>query len=156
VQTLLDEAAAKCGTDRALAAVIGKSPSQITDMRKGVVTISPQTVGLLADVLELDGDEARRLAASAIVSNAPPDRRAALRRAFFVCWAIGELWLAGRSYEPPPRPPKSAAMGHPDLIATVYTSCAVTWRTLVARLRRNSRFSWRGLLGLGACALAAS
>ncbi len=52
-------------------------------MQAGKRPISPQTVGLLCDVLELDGAEAQRLAAEAIITCAKQERRGVLRRAFF-------------------------------------------------------------------------
>lgn len=83
VETLIDEACAKCGTDRRVCELVGLKPQQISSMRAGRIPISPQTVGLLCEVLELQPDEAQRLAAEAIVRNAKPERRATLMRAFF-------------------------------------------------------------------------
>lgn len=90
VKQLIDEAATLCSSDAALARRIGKSRSQIADMRAGREPVTPETVGLLADVVGLDGEEARRLAALAVCENPKNAERAGvLRRAFFVCLALG-------------------------------------------------------------------
>lgn len=95
VATLIDEAASKVGGDRRLADRTGLHPSEISDMRRGQKPLSPERVGLLCDVLELDGEEARRLLAEAVVLNAKsPTRKEVLRRAFFVSWALGVVVLA--------------------------------------------------------------
>lgn len=91
VETLIDEASKACKGDAELARRIGKSRSQIAEMRKGTEPISPESVALLCDVLRLSGEEARRLAALAIVARAKPERQETLRRAFFVCLALGAV-----------------------------------------------------------------
>lgn len=92
LQTLLDEARDFCRTDTELARRLGKSRTQIVAMRDGSEPLSPETVALLCDVLELSGEEARRLAALAIVENPKnAKRRAQLARAFLVCWVGGAV-----------------------------------------------------------------
>ncbi len=89
LETLIDEASDVCGSDRALCAKTGLFPSQLSDMRAGRLPLTAERVGLLVSVLDIDGETARRLAAEAIVQEAKPARKEALRRAFFVCWALG-------------------------------------------------------------------
>lgn len=87
---VLDAAVEKCKGPAELARRIGVGRSRIADMQAGRDAISPETLGLLCNVLELDGDEARRLLAMLVIE-APKNagKRAALQRAFFACWAIG-------------------------------------------------------------------
>jgi hypothetical protein len=115
VKTLLDEAAAACGGYAALGRRIDKTGPQLSDMKAGREPITPETVGLLADVLELPAEEARRLAALAVVEN-PKNRRhvEALRRGFFVCLALGAVTSVTTG----------EAMAHATHF-TVYTLCAV-------------------------------
>ena len=96
VLSLLDEASKLCGSDAKLARRIGVPGHHPNEWRAGKRHISPVTVGLLADVMQLDGEEARRLAAEAIVSNPKnAERREVLRRAFFVSLATGGAVLCG-------------------------------------------------------------
>jgi hypothetical protein len=90
VETLIDEAIKRASGVVALAKIIGKSHTQVADMRAGRLPISPETVGLLCNVLELDAEEARRLLAESIV-NHPKNkaRQGVLRRAFFVSLVAG-------------------------------------------------------------------
>lgn len=90
VLSLLDKAAKVCGSYSALAHRIGMSQPDIPAMRSGRRPISPETVAALCDVLGIAGDEARRLAAIAVI-DAPKNRHKAqaLRRVFFACWALG-------------------------------------------------------------------
>lgn len=93
VETLIDEASAFCGSDRKLCERTGIHPTQLSNMRAGRIPITPERVGLLCDVLELDGEEARRLLALAVVASAKDKSRAeVLRRAFFVSLALGVVW----------------------------------------------------------------
>lgn len=93
VQSLIDEAIDLCkGNQSELARRIGMKPQDIQAMHAGRRPVSPETVGLLCDVLQLDGEEARRLAVEAIVGNPKNAEKAqVLRRAFFVAWALGVL-----------------------------------------------------------------
>jgi len=95
VQSLLDEATEKCGGNRKLAEAIGVGGPDLSEMRAGRRPISPMTVGLLCDVLELDGEEARRLAIDAIVATAKPQRAGVLRRAFFGRLGAGGFFAEG-------------------------------------------------------------
>jgi hypothetical protein len=71
-------------------------------MVKGERPISPETVALLADVLELPGEEAQRLAAESIISNVKnASKRERLKRAFFGCWVAGAV-AATLSLSPTP------------------------------------------------------
>lgn len=83
VLSLIDEAREKCGSDAALARQLGVAGHHPCEWRNGDRSVSPMTVGLLCDVLELDGDEARRLGAMAIIATAKPEKRGVLRRSFF-------------------------------------------------------------------------
>jgi hypothetical protein len=76
VETLIDEAIKRASGVVALAKIIGKSHTQVADMRAGR--------------LELDAEEARRLLAESIV-NHPKNkaRQGVLRRAFFVSLVAG-------------------------------------------------------------------
>jgi len=95
VKLLLDLAREKVGTDAELARRLGTSHANVTNMRKGERAISPETVALLCDVLELPGDEAREYLALAIIENPKNASKAAmLRRALFACWAIGVCALS--------------------------------------------------------------
>jgi len=67
----------------------------ISQMKAGNRAISPLTVGLLRDVLELEGEEARRLAVEAIVATAKPNRAGVLRRAFVGRLGPGGFFLEG-------------------------------------------------------------
>lgn len=89
VETLIDECIEKCKGQAKLARLMEISPQALSAMKLGTMPVSPATVGLLCDVMELEGEEARRLAVLAIVANAKPEKRGVLRRAFFVCWAAG-------------------------------------------------------------------
>lgn len=96
VLSLVDEASEICKGDAALARRLGVPGHHPHEWRHGKRAISPETVGLLAEVLHLDGDEARRLAVMAVIEN-PKNREKAgvLRRAFFVCWVIGVAVFCG-------------------------------------------------------------
>lgn len=90
VQTLIALAREKCHSDADLARRIGMRPPTLAQMKNGTRAVSPETIGLLCDVLELPGDEAREWAAYAVIEN-PKNRDIAekLRRAFFACLAAG-------------------------------------------------------------------
>lgn len=88
--TLIDEAALVCGGQAALARRINVHRSELSEIRSGRRPLTPELVGLLADVLELSAEDARRLAAEAVVQNPKNAGRAGvLRRAFFVSLAVG-------------------------------------------------------------------
>lgn len=111
VQTLIDEAAAFCSGRTALARRIDVDPAQITKWANRTEPISPESVALLCDVLQLSGEETRRLAALAIVENPKNARKAErLRRAFFVSWAIG----VGFAPLAIPREGEAIAQGYED------------------------------------------
>ena len=95
VKTLIDECITKCGSQKALAEKIGIEQPDIQRMASGKRPVSPVTVGLLCDVLELPGSEASRLAVLAIIETAKPEKRGVLRRAFFrVVESWREIWRA--------------------------------------------------------------
>lgn len=100
VEALLAEAVRKCGGYASLAAKIGDNTSNVHNMATGKRSISPATVGLLCDVLELDGEEARRLAAEAVIANAKGEKAGVLRRAFFGWPRLGVALALGLL--PPP------------------------------------------------------
>lgn len=89
VQTLIDECVKLCGSQTALASRIGAKQQEVTRWATGKRPLSPATVGLLCDVLRLDGAEAQRLAAEATISTAAPEKQGVLRRAFFAASGTG-------------------------------------------------------------------
>jgi hypothetical protein len=95
VQTLIDEAIKHAGGRTALARKLSElgppvSPQRVTNWANGHEYVSPETVGQLCDLLQIEGDEARRLLAVSIVQNPKNAKRATvLRRAFFVSWVYG-------------------------------------------------------------------
>jgi hypothetical protein len=98
VQTLIDDAIQKCGGQAELARRLGWTRQDVQHIQAGKRPVSPEIVGFLADVLELDGDEARRLAIMAMIENPKNKEKAGvLRRAFFVCWVIGAVVFCGAS-----------------------------------------------------------
>lgn len=135
VFSLIDEASQVCGSDRKLCLRTGLKPPQLSDMRAGRAPISPQTVGLLCDVLELLGEESRRLAAEAVVHNAIPARKEALRRAFFVCWGIGALVLSPDNNASASEKPHFSTV----TLATVYTLCKALHRSVAPMLAYLSK-----------------
>lgn len=90
VKELVDLCVKKCSSEAELARRIGVHYQVINDMRHGRRAISPETVGLLCDVLELSGDEAREWLAISVIENPKNSSRAeVLRRAFFALWVAG-------------------------------------------------------------------
>lgn len=89
VEMLIDECITKCESQSALARRIGIKPQDVQAMASGKRPISPATVAMLCDVLKLPGEEAQRLAALAVIGNAPPEKRGVLRRAFFALSLAG-------------------------------------------------------------------
>jgi len=84
VFSLLDEARDLCGCDAELARTLDVPLHHPHEWRAGKRAISATTVGLLCDVLKLDGQEARRLAAEAVIGTTKTrERQTILRRAFF-------------------------------------------------------------------------
>jgi hypothetical protein len=96
VKTLIDSAAAKCGSDAELARRVGAVLSttvprnHVADWRAGRRPISPETVIALCDVLDLPGEECQEWVAISIVENPKNASRVeVLKRALFACWALG-------------------------------------------------------------------
>lgn len=90
VKELVDLCVKKCSSEAELARRIGVHYQVINDMRHGRRAISPETVGLLCDVLELSGDEAREWLAISVIENPKNSSRAeVLRKAFFALWVGG-------------------------------------------------------------------
>ena len=97
VKTLIDRCIAHAGSMTALAQILGMTQPDLSNMASGKRTISPSTVGLMCNVLDLGAEEARRLAAHAIVDNAKKDKVDALKRAFF---GVGQRLIEeGRNYK---------------------------------------------------------
>lgn len=139
LQTLIDEAVRKCTTSAELARRIGVHRSEITELQSGRRQISPVTVGLLADVLELDGEEARRLAVLAIVAGAKGEKAGVLRRAFFVCWGTGVACGVAMLLHTSDAPAKIAAPTTGSIEASQAIHCrALGWlsRWMLQALRR--------------------
>jgi transcriptional regulator with XRE-family HTH domain len=102
VESLLTEAVEKCHGQAELARRLGTSSAAITHMKNGERAISPETVALLCDVLELPGEETQRLVALAIIGAAKnASKREKLKRAFFGCWVAG---VVGASLQLSPTP----------------------------------------------------
>lgn len=98
LKTLIDDAAKVCGGYSALARRIGQPQPNVPGMRSGKRAISPETVAALCDVLQLSGEETRRLAALAVCENPKNATKAeVLRRAFFGCWVAGAVALPPQS-----------------------------------------------------------
>jgi plasmid maintenance system antidote protein VapI len=92
VESLLTEAVDKCHGQAELARQLGMKRQDIHSMVKGERVISPETVALLGDVLELPGEEVQRLVALAIIGNAKnTGKRERLRKAFFGYWVVGAV-----------------------------------------------------------------
>jgi len=90
VQTLIAMARAKVHTDRELAGRLGVHPVALAEMKKGKRSVTPETVAILCDMLQLTGEEAREWLAIAIIENPKNASRAEmLKRALFACWALG-------------------------------------------------------------------
>lgn len=95
VIALIDRAVQLCGSQAALARALGVYPADISDWKKGKRPVTPETVALICDVLQLPGEEARTLAAWAVIENAKnSSKREKLKRAFFGCWVAGVVALA--------------------------------------------------------------
>lgn len=94
VLTLIDEGAKKCGGYAALARRMDVHPVALAEMRSGKRAITPETVALLGDVLELPGSEVRELAAWAVISASKnAQKREALRRGFFGALVSGAVLI---------------------------------------------------------------
>jgi len=95
LETLIDEAANVCGSYAALARRIGTTPQRVDEWKHGKRAMTPESVADLCNVAQVDGDEACRLAALAVIENPKnASRKEALRRAFFVCWALGAVLVS--------------------------------------------------------------
>lgn len=134
--SLIDEAAKKCGGQAALARHLHKSPSQVSEWRAGTEPLSPETVGLLCELVDMDPDESRRLALTAVVENPKnADKRERLRRAFFASWGLG-VALALQTAAP------TDAMAA-KINATDYTLCFVAQLlTRAVRWLSRARREW--------------
>lgn len=98
LKTLIDDAANLCGGHGALARRIGLHQPDIPGMLSGRRCLSPETVAALCEVLQLPGDEARRLAALAVIENPKNAGKAeVLRRVFFGCLVLGGVALGPQS-----------------------------------------------------------
>ena len=82
MKTLIDNCVDLCGTQRRLAETLNIQQQDVHEMCAGKRVISPTTVGLLCDVLGVSSANARRLAITAIIANAKPEKQATLIRAF--------------------------------------------------------------------------
>lgn len=90
LETLIDEAAKKCGGQSALARHLGKSRSQVSEWKAGTEPVSPETIGLLCELLDIDPAESSRMALLAVVEHPKnADKRERLKRAFFASLGLG-------------------------------------------------------------------
>lgn len=129
VQTLIAEASAIVGSQAELARRLRVTPQRVHEWKTGARPMTPELVGQLADVIGLAGDEARRLAALAVIEH-PKNAglRQTLRRAFFVCWVTGAATLGTQD--------------HPEKETTTTDEASLTEYTLsrvAAWLRRCMR-----------------
>jgi hypothetical protein len=119
VESLIDEAARCAGGVNALGRTLGVTAARIADWRAQRVAVTPETVAELCNVLELPGEESRRLAALAVVNNPKnAGRKEALRRAFFVSWAAGVAIAATVG----PTPSNAVGLSETVTRLTLYTS----------------------------------
>jgi transcriptional regulator with XRE-family HTH domain len=89
-KALIDKAVELCGGEAELAHRLGVQRQLVHGWHRGHRSISPETVALLGDVLELPGEEVQRLAAWAVIENAKnAGKRERLKRAFFGVWVLG-------------------------------------------------------------------
>jgi plasmid maintenance system antidote protein VapI len=106
VETLFREAAAKYGTQRALAKALHTTAPNLHGMMTGTRPVSPETVCELCLLLEIEGDRCRQLVASAILrATKNADRVERLRQALFRCWVAGAAALLaglGAAWTPSP------------------------------------------------------
>jgi transcriptional regulator with XRE-family HTH domain len=90
VKLLLDLCHEKCGSDAEVARRVGVPRSHVAMWRSGVRPVSAETAALLADILELPGEEAREWMAVAVIENPKNASRVeVLKRALFACWVLG-------------------------------------------------------------------
>lgn len=95
---LIDDAARQVGGYAALARAIGVAQPKIPQMRAGKRAVTPETIGLLCDIAGRDGEECRKLAALAVVTNPKnKEKRNRLWRAFFGSMAAGAVLGPGLS-----------------------------------------------------------
>jgi hypothetical protein len=87
-KTLIDRARTMVQSDRELAAALDIYPQELALMKSGKRPLSPTHVGMLCDLLKLNGDEAREWLAIAVCENAKDEKQGVLRRAFFVYSAL--------------------------------------------------------------------
>lgn len=96
LKSAIDAGADLCTTRRALAARIGMTESNLGSVLAGRRPMPSRAVAELADVLQLDGDEARELLALAEVENpANASAAARMRAVLFACWVVGGAALSG-------------------------------------------------------------
>lgn len=94
VQVLIDKAVTYCGSEAELARRLGVDFQNVNAWRKGRRVMSPETVAILCDVLQLPGEEARQWLALAVVENPKNAGKAeVLKRALFACWLAGVVSL---------------------------------------------------------------
>lgn len=133
LKTLIDEAAALCYGQSALARKLGVHPNVVHEWKVGKRAVTPETVAELCDLLELDGEEARRLAAVAVAENPKNARKAhVIRRAFFVCWALG-VGLTLQAGDAQARIKAAYADGY----AVVRTNIGAVWKLLLRALDKT-------------------
>ena len=94
VKLLLDMCNEKCGSDAEVARRVGVPRSHVAMWRSGARPMSAETAAMLADILELPGEEAREWMAIAVIENPKNASRVeVLKRALFACWALGVVSL---------------------------------------------------------------
>lgn len=84
MKTLIDKSIKLCGSQEALARRLKIKQQDIQQMKSGKRKISPATIGLLCNVLDIGREESRRLAVTAIVLNAKGHMQRELSKAFAV------------------------------------------------------------------------
>jgi len=142
VQRLIDQARDKVGTDAELARQLGIPSGNLAHMRSGVRTVSPEMVGLLCNLLELPGEEAREWLAIAVLENPKNSSRVEVfRKAFFACLVSTVVPLGispDYAKSQPMDDAQKTVMAEVDKreIVKLPNSLSIHWRRLVAGLGR--------------------
>lgn len=87
VLTLIARARTLGYSDAELSRRIGVTPSYLCDVAAGRKKMSPEAAALLADLCGEDASDA--LKRQTVENERRPERREALRKALFACWANG-------------------------------------------------------------------
>jgi plasmid maintenance system antidote protein VapI len=151
VESLLAEAVEKCHGQAELARQLGIHRQEVNAMIKGERPVSPETVALLCDVLELPAEEVQRLVAETIIGAAKnASKRERLKRAFFGCWVVGVVATTLTSIPTPSNAGSSQTVG----LASNYPIYIVAHLARLAgrRIRARAFAFAQALRGPSSCA----